>query len=183
MKTAHHHQLPGLQAGLTMIELLMALAVTAVALGATLPSAGLAIEKRHLDGAAAQLETDLMYTRSLAVASDRNLRMRFQESAGGSCYVVHTGDAAACSCLPDGSSLCTAGAQSLRSVGFEPGARVQLKSNVPQILFNPTLGTSTPTGTLRLLGSETRAVHLVVNLMGRTRACSPAGEVAGYRPC
>jgi type IV fimbrial biogenesis protein FimT len=43
-------------------------------------------------------------------------------------------------------------------------------------------GTSTPTGTLRLVGGRGRAVHHVVNVMGRVRSCTPAG-VPGWRAC
>lgn len=171
------------QAGLTLIESLMALAVVGVVLGSVLPAFGTALERRHLEGAAAQLETDILYTRSQAVATNESLRMRFQQHAAGSCYVVHTGPAQACGCLPDGSVACGNGGRSFRSVGFAPTGAVQIHANVNGILFNPNLGTSTPTGTLKLTGREARAVHLVVNLMGRVRACSPGAAVRGYPAC
>ncbi len=171
------------QAGLTLIESLMALAVVGVVLGSVLPAFGTALERRHLEGAAAQLETDILYTRSQAVAANESLRMRFQQHAGGSCYVVHSGPDLACGCLPDGSASCVGDGRSFRSVGFAAGGGVQLQSNVGAILFSPNLGTSTPTGTLRLVGRETRAVHLVVNLMGRVRACSPGAALIGYPAC
>ena len=77
------------QAGLTLIESLMALAVVGVLLGSILPAFGTALERRHLEGAAAQLQTDIQYARSQAVAANAPLRMRFQQHATGSCYVVH----------------------------------------------------------------------------------------------
>lgn len=170
-------------AGLTLIESLMAMAVVGVVLGSVLPAFGTALERRHLEGAAAQLETDILYTRSQAVAANESLRMRFQQHAAGSCYVVHSGPALACSCMPDGSASCVGDGRSFRSVGFATHGGVQLQSNVGSILFSPNLGTSTPTGTLKLTGRETRAVHLVVNLMGRVRACSPGAAVHGYPAC
>lgn len=171
------------QLGFTLIESLIGLAVTGVVVGAVLPNFGTAVERRHLEGAAAQLETDILYTRSQAVAVNESLRMRFQQSASGSCYVVHSGPANACECQGDGSATCTASGQTYRSVGFAPGSAVQLQANVNAILFSPNLGTSTPTGTLRLTGREARSVHLVVNLMGRVRACSPGAAVNGYPAC
>jgi type IV fimbrial biogenesis protein FimT len=54
---------------------------------------------------------------------------------------------------------------------------------VPSILFDSAKGTSTPTGTLRLMGKDQRAVHLVVNIMGRVRSCSPDSAVPGYKAC
>jgi len=60
---------------------------------------------------------------------------------------------------------------------------VQLRSNVPSIVFDSAKGTSTPTGTLRLVSADERAVHLVVNIMGRVRSCSPRAAVPGYKAC
>ena len=40
-----------------------------------------------------------------------------------------------------------------------------------------------PTGTLRVLGSQGRAVHHVINVMGRVRSCTPLGAMPGYRAC
>ncbi len=140
-RPAGRHQL-----GFTLIESLIGLAVTGVVLGTVLPSFGTALERRHLEGAAAQLETDILYTRSQAVALNEPLRMRFVQGAAGSCYVVHSGPAEACECQADGSTTCTGGGQTFRSVGFAPGGSVQLQANINAILFSPNLGTSTPTG-------------------------------------
>ena len=171
------------QAGLTLIESLMAMAVVGVVVGTVLPAFGTALERRHLEGAAAQLKTDILFTRSQAVAANEVLRMHFQQDAAGSCYVVHSGPANACDCQADGSAVCAGGSRTLRSVGFAKAGAVQLEANVKGILFSPNLGTSTPTGTLKLTGREARSVQLVVNLMGRVRACSPGAAVIGYPAC
>jgi type IV fimbrial biogenesis protein FimT len=109
--------------------------------------------------------------------------MSFHADAQGSCYVVHTGATEDCSCNADGSASCSHGAAALRSVRFAQPDALQLHTNVGSILFDPVKGTSTPTGTLRLVAADDRAVHLVVNLMGRVRSCSPDKLVPGYRPC
>ncbi|MDP1649110.1 MAG: GspH/FimT family pseudopilin [Rubrivivax sp.] len=180
----HRHAPARRQAGVSLVESLLVMAITAVTLGAVLPGMGTALERRHLEGAAAQLETDVMFTRSLAVAGNRTLRMSFQHDAGGSCYVVHTGSAGACSCASGSSgATCTDGAAALRSVRFASDAPLQVRANVGSMAFDPTRGTNTPTATLRLLGRDAQAVHLVVNLMGRVRACSPNAAVIGYRAC
>ncbi len=177
-----NHPRAHLQSGISLIESLITLTIVSVVLGTVAPSLGTTLERRHLDGVAAQLETDIQFTRSQAVASNASMRMRFQTDAAGSCYVVHTGPANACICEPDGTATCTPAGQALRSVRFANGAAVQLQANVNSILFSHTLGTSTPTGTIKLTGREGRLVHLVVNLMGRVRACSPSG-VPGYLAC
>jgi type IV fimbrial biogenesis protein FimT len=69
-------------------------------------------------------------------------------------------------------------------VGTLPGAgRVALSSSSASMLFDAERGTVTPTGTLRLRLADGRAVHHVVNIMGRVRTCSPAGRVAGHPAC
>lgn len=171
------------QKGFTLTECLIVLAVTAVSLGAALPSFEQALNKRRLEGAAAQLETDIAFTRSLAVAYGRSVRMKFQNNASGSCYVVHTGSANECSCDAVGHAVCVGTGQAIRSVFFAASEPVSLRSNVTSILFDPTHGTSTPTGTLRVLGRSNSAIHQIVNIMGRVRSCAPAPGLAGYPLC
>lgn len=183
MKQQSHTVTRRHQRGLSLIESLIVLAVTTVSLGAALPGLQEAMQRRHFDGVAAQLETDLHLARSAAVLHDRSTRISFQVDAGGSCYVVHTGPAGACPCNADGTATCSAGELALRSVRLTSGGPVQLRSNVASILFDSAKGTSTPTGTLRLVGQDQRAVHLVVNIMGRVRSCSPDAAVPGYKRC
>ena len=170
------------QRGVTLLESLVAVSVTAVTLGTALPSFEQARERRHLEGAAAQLETDIMYTRSLAVARNQGVRMGFEATPAGTCYVIHTGAANACGCNAAGVAVCDADAQPLRTVHFPASGMVGLRANVRSILFDPRLGTSTPTGTLRVVGRSNAAIHQVVNIMGRVRSCSPTG-VNGYPSC
>jgi type IV fimbrial biogenesis protein FimT len=169
--------------GLTLIECLIAVGVACMAVGSVLPGYGRMAEKRHLEGAAAQLETDIQFTRGLAVSLDESLRLRVQQDAGGSCYVVYRGPANTCSCTGGGAAVCTQPDAVVRSVNFKAPAGVQLQANVSSMLFSPLQGTVTPTGTLRLTGREGRALHVVVNLMGRARTCAPGGAVGGYPVC
>ncbi|WP_164885163.1 GspH/FimT family pseudopilin [Rubrivivax rivuli] len=169
--------------GLSLIESLMAVAIAAVITGATLPGFRDALELRRLDGAAAQLHTDLQLARSEAVARNRSLRISYAQQAETSCYVVHTGPAGACTCTAGTAPVCTGTAEALRSVQFHAGDGIRLRSNVASMVLDPTKGTVSPTGTLRLQGSEGRAVHMVVNIMGRARTCSPAGTVRGHPVC
>jgi type IV fimbrial biogenesis protein FimT len=191
MSTPHPH--PILQApspvarrraaGFSLIECLIILAVLAIALGLAAPGFEQARARSHLEGAAAQLQTDLQHARSLAVAQGRPLRMSFEAGASGSCYVLHSGGASDCACGGGELAVCRPGAAALHSVRFEPGSTPQLRSNVRSILFDPTRGTATPAGTLRLVGEGGQAVHLVINLMGRVRSCTPSLSLPGYPAC
>ena len=171
------------QRGVTLIEAATVLAVIAVVAGTAAPSLRAVIDARRLDAAATQLATDIRYVRTEAIARNEALRLSIRPVAGGSCYVVHTGAADACTCPATGAASCTGGADVLRTVVLPATARVTLQSNLGSMLFDPVHGTSTPTGTLRLIGAGDRAIHHIVNVMGRVRSCSPAGAVPGYRAC
>jgi type IV fimbrial biogenesis protein FimT len=174
---------PARQRGVTLIEAATVLAVTAVIAGTAAPGLQAVIDGRRLDAAATQLATDIRFARTEAVARNEALRLSLRPVAGGSCYVVHTGAADACSCPTTGTASCSGDAQALRTVVLPAAERVTLQANVGSMLFDPVHGTSTPTGTLRLVGARDRAVHHVVNVMGRVRSCSPSGAVTGYRAC
>lgn len=170
------------QRGWTLVEALISLSVTAIALGAAVPGFDAARERRHLDGAAAQLETDLQLARSLAVLHNRTVRVDFRAVSAGSCYVVHNGGPGACTCDASGATSCTAGAESLRSMAYPSTLPVTLTSNAASMAFEHVRGTVTPTSTVRITGRD-RAVHVVTNIMGRVRTCSPTSAVPGYPAC
>lgn len=171
------------QRGFTLVECAVTLAITAFTLGAALPTFTQARERHHLEGAAAQLATDIRHARGLAVAHNAPLRLSVQQTADGSCYVVHTGHAGDCVCTGAGVSQCSANAQALRTVGFDAAGPVRMASNSKSMLFDPDRGTVTPTGTFSLQLQGGQAIRQVVNIMGRVRACSPAGAMPGYPAC
>ncbi|HOM13830.1 MAG TPA: GspH/FimT family pseudopilin [Rubrivivax sp.] len=171
------------QAGVTLIETTTVGAVLAVLTGLAAPSFDQSIQRRHLEGAATQLETDIHHARMLAVARNAPLRISFESGAAGSCYVIHSGAANACGCAADGSAVCSGSAQAERSVFFPAGGVLSLKSNSRSVLFDPAKGTSTPTATMRVQARNGAAIHQVMNVMGRVRSCSPEPALSGYRRC
>ncbi len=169
--------------GFTLIEACVVLAVVAVIASAAAPSMQNLLDARRLDGTATQLATDIQFTRTEAVARNRPLRLSFHATAGGSCYVIHTGHADQCACPAPGPAECSGGALQIRTVTIAAADRVALQANVASVLFDPLHGTSTPTGTLRVIGGDGRAIHHVINIMGRVRSCSPQAAVPGYHAC
>ena len=171
------------QRGVTLIEACIVLAVIAIVAGAAAPGMQDLIDARRLDGAATQLATDIQFVRTEAVARNEALRLSFHAVPAGSCYVIHTGNANPCSCPATGPAQCSGGAREVKTVAIATTERVALQANVASVLFDPLHGTSTPTGTLRLIGTGSRAIHHVINVMGRVRSCSPQAAVPGYRAC
>lgn len=171
------------QRGVTLVEACTVLAVLAVLVSTATPNLQGLIDSRRLDGAATQLATDIQFVRTEAVARNLPVRLSFHATADGSCYVLHTGNANQCDCNASGPATCSGGARQIKTVTLTAADRVSLQTNVASVLFDPLHGTSTPTGTLRLVGQQGRAVHHVVNVMGRVRSCSPLGAMPGYRAC
>ena len=159
------------------------IAITSIVVGSSVPSLQGVIEARRLQGAATMLATDVQFIRTEAVARNQPLRFSVHPSAEGSCYVIHTGAAAQCACTGSGAAVCSGGAEAIKTVHLRAVDRVALQGNVSSLLFDPLHGTSTPTGTLRLIGPAGREIRHVINVMGRVRSCSPLAAVAGYAAC
>lgn len=173
--TRHH--------GFTLVELAAAMAVVAVLAGSALPALADFIGTRRLEGVAAQLATDIQFVRSDSVARNAPVRIGIQQLAGGSCYVIHTGAAAQCSCVASGPAQCSGGAREIKTVLLPARDGVALQASSASLLFDPLHGTVSPTATLRVVGRQGRAIHHVINLMGRARSCSPQAAVAGLPAC
>jgi type IV fimbrial biogenesis protein FimT len=171
------------QHGVTLVESMITLLVTVVAIGAAAPGLQEARAKRHLDGTAAQLANDLRHARSLAVAQSRPVRFSLHHAPAGSCYVAHTGPVSACSCNEQGQAQCTGGAQALLVAGFPASGPVRLSHTSASMLFEPDRGTVTPTGTVRAELADGRSVRQIINVMGRVRTCSPDGPASGHPAC
>ncbi len=171
-----------LRRGLTLIDMLATLAVTLVTLAASAPGMRNLIERRHVEGAAALLEGDLMHARSQAVAHMRTLRVSFARHPLASCYAIHSGAADACSCTATGVQ-CLPGTVVLREQHYAAGGGVSIQSNVRSMVLEPLRGTVTPTASIQVLGREGRSVRVIVNLAGRVRSCMPAPAWSGHRRC
>ena len=171
------------QSGFTLIEACVTLAVAAIVATSAAPSMQQLVDARRFDGTASQRASDLQFTRVSALARNQRVRFSLPANAAGSCYVIHTGSADACRCGDSGPALCGSGASEIRTVRLPLSERVFVQANVASILFDPVHGTSTPAGTVRVIGSNGRELRHIVNVMGRVRTCSPQGNVGGYRAC
>jgi type IV fimbrial biogenesis protein FimT len=171
------------QRGFTLAEGAVVCAVLAITASMVLPSFNGAVDRRAVQGSAAQFETDVQFARSTAEAGGRNVVISFQNDSAGSCYVVHTGAAGDCGCDAAGHPVCSGDAEPLRTVFMPQGGRVQLQSNADAMLFDGHRHTVSPAGSVTLTGTGDSALREIVNIVGRTRACWPAEPMPGYKAC
>jgi type IV fimbrial biogenesis protein FimT len=182
MKTTRNAGRPR-QLGITLVEQLVGLAVTAVAAGTVAPALDAFTQRRELESAAWLLRTDVHHARSLAAAQNVAMRLQVHSDATGTCYVVHTGTAAECRCSGDGQAHCSDNAKVLRSAAFASKGTLVLRSNVASMLFDPSWGTVTPTGTLELTNRRGQTLKLVVNVLGRVRQCTTTPSLSHVTAC
>jgi type IV fimbrial biogenesis protein FimT len=175
-------QHPESQRGITLIETAVTVTLVAIAVSTAVPGFQDLVARKRLEGVATQLATDLQTVRTEAVARNEPLRISFHADPAGSCYVIHTGAKALCSCTGPAPATCAGDAEQIRTVWLPVSQRVAVQASAGSILFDPLHGTSTPAGTARVIGTQ-GAIHHVVNVMGRVRSCSPEGLLPGYRPC
>ncbi|WP_395699198.1 GspH/FimT family pseudopilin [Aquabacterium sp.] len=171
------------QRGVTLIETLCAASVLATAVGLAAPAMESWKLRQALHAEAAALETDIHLARSSAVAMNQIVRLDTQALGGSSCYIVHTGSAHACECSGQGLAHCTGDAQILRVSEQRRDGSVRLTTTKVSLAFDPQRGTVTPTATLKLADAQGRALHQIVNIMGRVRSCSPQPAALGVRAC
>lgn len=172
------------QGGVSLIESMIVLFVLSIVIGTAIPSLRSLSQRADVAGAAAQLETDVHFARSQARALNRTVRLTLLEAGGGTCYMVHTGAAADCNCGGgQPAPACSGDSELLRAVVLDPKGEVQVRSASKVVTFDPLKGTVTPTATLRVEGRDGRAIHQVVNLLGRVRSCSPQGRSMGEAAC
>lgn len=169
--------------GLTLIEGLCALSIVGTTVSLAGPGLQSWRQKQSLQAEAAALETDVHHARSAAVAMGRTIRLETQALGSGSCYVVHTGAAGACECTGQGQARCEADTQLLRVAEQSGAGGVRLSSTQLSIAFDAQRGTVTPTATVKFVDGQGRALHQVINVMGRVRSCSPQGKALGVPRC
>jgi type IV fimbrial biogenesis protein FimT len=172
------------QRGLTLIESLMGTAVLAVVTTQVAPTFTAAAQKRHLEGTATALRSDLQFARMQAVALNQAVRITLNTDSGAGCYVVHTGAAHQCQCAAvEPAPVCTGNATPLRVVNLSAESGLRLETTARSMAFDPVKGTSTPAGTVRLRTQGGLALHHVVNIVGRVRTCSATPGLTGYPMC
>lgn len=171
------------QRGLTAIELLMMVSITASALTASIDGMRKLTLSQRLQATAAELESELQLAKSTAILKGQTVRLAIQPLAQGSCVLIHTGPKDACTCGATGLAVCEGDAEVTHLQRHDAKTGVAYLTNNLSLAFSAYRGTVTPTATIKLADSSGRSLHQVVNVMGRIRTCSPDPKPVGYKAC
>jgi type IV fimbrial biogenesis protein FimT len=102
----------GLRRGLTIIELMVALAVLGVLVTLAAPAMSDMILVQRVRSINADLVTDLQFARSEAVSRNLNVTVMFGSTSSLTCYTIVAGNSSVCDCTRGAGSVCTAGTAS-----------------------------------------------------------------------
>ena len=191
--------------GLTLPELLVALAVMAILIAVAAPSFRGMIEVQRLRSINSQLVTDLQFARNEAAARGTLLRVVFRFNDNTTCYSLFTSagsplvaNSRRCNCLEGAGNACSgvAGTVEIRTVTvpMSLGVLVFPVEDVAAVAFDPATGglVTIPTDGISLpmnafkVGTwvdDQRQFYNVLNQSGRPSVCAPAGSTLGGTPC
>lgn len=159
------------QTGLSLVESLVVLVISGLLLAIAMPRLDGAVQRHRLDGAGESFRSDFQLARMQALGSGRTVRISFASDVGGSCYVVHHGEAGSCSCSSDGRAQCLSPQQLLSHQSLPQSRGLRIAANVRNMAIDGQLGTVTPTATVRLTNSHGDAMSHIVAITGRVRSC------------
>ncbi|WP_431261753.1 GspH/FimT family pseudopilin [Roseateles chitinivorans] len=183
--------------GVSLIELLVSIALVALAAVLAGPDLRDWLWRQRLANAAQAVLGDLQLARSEAIQGARNVILRFggdvsAVSGSGRCYVLHTGApsattataSATCDCRLEAPPLCDGGAQAIKQARWSGGrGQAEVVSNVPSMLFSGRQGTVSVSGTIEVRMAGIGAVRHIVSITGRVRSCTPDGALGRLPRC
>ncbi len=156
--------------GLTLLELMVALAIVAVMMTLALPSFGSILARHRLKAAAEQLAADLGDLRLQAAQRGVPLHLHFEHGASW-CYALAT--AGGCDCR-------ITQACQLKTVQGQEHPGVTLVEGRDLLLGSTALAGG---GGALLQGSRGAQLRVGLTPLGRPKICSPGAAVAGYPGC
>lgn len=157
---------PARKRGVSLIEVLVAIAIAAILGGLAAPPFLESLARNRLDGAVSVLANDLQFTRSEAIRRRTNVTLTVA-NGGASYSVAYT---------PSGGGADVP----IKTVPLADG--VTLAATQP-VVFEGLRGT-TPAQTITGSSTQTAAqLRITTNAMGRVVTCSPGGGLKGHPVC
>jgi len=171
-----NHQFDTDQSGVTLVELIIALAIIGIFTTQVIPFIQGSIEKMRLKGAIEKLYVDLQFARNHAITQSKPTYLSFKPQGIQWCYGID--DQASCDCgIPDDCTI--NGVEKITTYNDFSGIRlVKAKfGSHHYTVFDPARGTSQSgglnNGTAWFTSSKKHTAAVIVTRLGRIRICSP----------
>lgn len=179
--------------GLTIIELMVVVAVTAVLVALAVPSLREFTVRQRVKAINAELVNDLQFARSEAISRNRAMRVTFHtHDLGMTCYTIHTrGTLGSCDCRKPVGTACEdfAALVEIKTVQVPRSTTVTLQPPAAPgdfLLFLEHQGLAVPGDFQVTIESSVGGrpkLQTSTNAVGRPQVCSPDGSMAGFTPC
>lgn len=176
------------KAGLTFIELIIAVVILGVLVAVGVPSMQEFIAKRRVQAAADELLTDLRLTRSIVMGSNKPVQMRVVTSSAMTCYVISDRIAFAgeCNCLNVDAPVCVPPLKEHKSVRFPSAGPVRVQvvpGSRSMVVLDSMLANPNGNFNLRVSAANGGAIRVSTNSAFVPTACSESGQHIGYPTC
>jgi type IV fimbrial biogenesis protein FimT len=182
--------------GVTLIELMIVILITAVLLAIGIPAFQSVIDRNRLKSATENLFADLQFAKAESVKRNAQVFIIVSATSGNSNWNYYLTENSACTSFNDSDKrstvFCGTGDLTNGRVRREvtnsdfPGVTIS-PSSAGQLSFSPIRGLANGgNGTVILNSRRGKELRVIVSSLGRIRTCSPSGSanVPGYlTPC
>lgn len=167
--------------GLTLVELLVVMAISAILLTVAIPSFISLMQANRLRGAADVLLADLRLSVAESTKRGDNVLVSFQRNTDGSNWCYGLSVQASCNCRETNSCQINNAEHVVRGTNFSGILASPTHSNY---WFNPKRATITA-GNITFTAQDGKQLRVLVSGYGRIRPCSPSGNVniSGFPIC
>ena len=180
MKVNHQYR-GGNSYGLTLVELLVVVAISAILLAVAIPSFFSLINASRLRGAADILMADFRLTMTESSKRGDNVLVSFQRDSDGSNWCYGLSALTSCNCREANSCLINDAEHVVRGTNFAGILATPTHSNY---WFKPKRATITA-GNITFTARDGKQLRVLVSGYGRIRPCSPSGNsnISGVPIC
>lgn len=182
------------QAGVTLIELMIVIVITAILLAIAVPAFQDTIDKNRLKSAAENLYADLQFAKAESIKRNQKVYIVINATSANPAWNYYLTENDACDLTendPTDNDFCGTGdltnGRMKRMVSNEdyPNVKIIAKPASGKMSFSPLRGTA-DNGTITMESARQRQMSAIVSGLGRIRLCSPTDtsqNVPGYQSC
>lgn len=177
------------QRGLTLVETMMTLGITAVLISIAVPSMVSFIARKRVANVANELASDLRYLRSVGLQRNATMQIEFNANAAVSCYVIASdsklGGGQTCNCtLPEPCAANVAPPVVARLMRLQQSDGITVSAVPAKTVFGSDgLPAAGATMQVTVQSSAGGTARVYTNPVGRPFVCSVAGQGPNFPAC